>query len=189
MTNRRFQQGRTMTLASDAITARLIGKGQNTAKLGRWSWRLFRGKHGVKTRIISAYKPVQATSWRAHQVYNQHCVWLQPQGDQTDPGEAFLRDLSQLLHSCQPKGERIVLFMDVNDDVNQSKTTEVLASCDLHECICSAHPDSTPPPTHVIGSWPIDGIFVMPELRSIRCGYLLFNKSPGDHRTAYVNFS
>lgn len=184
-----FQQGGTMTLALDVITARLTNKGQDETGLGRWSWLLFHGKHGTRTRIITAYQPVNSREGRLQSVYSQQRRWLRRYGDKTCPRKAFLRDLLLFLQHCRQNQERIVLLIDANDDIRSSDTTTALADADLLESITSHHSSQPPPATHRRGSKTIDGIFLSPELQPSRAGFLSFDSSPGDHRAGYIDIS
>lgn len=70
-TNQTFQQGGTMTMAFDVATSRMVNKGQDPTGLSRWSWLLFQGKHGIRTRIITAYQPVSSGHQDLMAVYAQ----------------------------------------------------------------------------------------------------------------------
>ena len=186
---RQFQHGGTMILAHDAITTRMIQKGQDQTGLGRWSWMLMQGKNGIRTRFISAYCPVKNNSGDLNAVYAQHGRWLRHAKKNKDcPRKVFLEDLCQFLSACRQNHERVAIFMDANDDVRQSKLAEALAELDLREAITSHHPDLKPPATYIRGSRTIDGIFLSPELQTVQAGFMAFGPM-GDHRPAYVDIA
>ena len=53
----RAQYGGTETVCLDQLAHRTGGTGADERGLGRWSWILFRGKHNLNTRIVTAYQP------------------------------------------------------------------------------------------------------------------------------------
>ena len=185
--DRKTQYGGTMLLAMDQITQRLTQKGQDQSGLGRWSWMLMNGKDDIKTRFISAYCPTRSNRGNTGAVYNQQRRWLRHHRKKEKcQRKAFIQDICHFINGCRTRNERIVMFIDANADVRNSPLTTALAELDIREGITSQHPDSTPPATYELGSLPIDGIYLSPELQPTRAGYLPFC-GIGDHRAAYVD--
>ena len=185
--DRKTQYGGTMLLAIGQITQRLTQKGQDQSGLGRWSWMLLHGKDDIKTRIISAYCPTRSNRGNTGAVYNQQRRWLRRQRRKEKcPRKAFIQDICHFINGCRTRNERIVMFIDANADIRDSPLTTSLAELDIREGVTSQHPDSTPPATYELGSLPINGIYLSPELQPTRAGYLPFC-GIGDHRAAYVD--
>jgi len=183
-----FQWGGTMLTAHDTITTQLTQKGQDPKGLGRWSWMLLQGKHGARTRIISAYCPNRSNAGRLQAVYSQQQRWLRYKHNiQTCPRQVFIDDLIHFISACRHKNERIVLFIDANDNILQSPLSTALAELDIREGITGHHPTLRPPATHSRGSRTIDGIFLSPELQPTKAGFLALSPHLGDHRPTYVD--
>ena len=54
-----FQSGGTAMIATNATASFTLTSGVDPQGLGRWSWIRLTGKHGLTTRIISAYCPIK----------------------------------------------------------------------------------------------------------------------------------
>ena len=91
-----------------------MGAGSDKAKLGRWTWARYRGKGGVVLRVVSIYQPCQNKTGE-RSVYAQHKHYLQGQNDDTEPREAFRRDLQQELQEWIDEGDQIIIGGDVNE--------------------------------------------------------------------------
>jgi hypothetical protein len=63
--------GGTAYLTSKSASHKVSLKGEDPLGLGRWTWAVFTGKQGLKTRIISGYRPVRDCSNRAGIVFSQ----------------------------------------------------------------------------------------------------------------------
>ena len=187
--DRYSQYGGTMLMAMDAAGPRMTTKGKDSTGLGRWSWMLFHGKEGIRTRIISAYCPVYSQEKRLSTVYSQQGRWLRRFRKTNEcPRKVFIEDLSTFVGACRSRHERVVLIIDANDDVRTSQLSQSLATHELREGITSHHSELTPPATHRRGSRPIDGIYLSPELHPLRAGFMGIC-SIGDHRPSYVDLS
>ena len=101
---------------------------------------LFQGRKGVRTRIVSAYRPCRASDDRLQTSFTQQKRWLRLQGDNTNPREvAFLAP-------CRERRERIVLLIDANEDTRQGPLSLALSDLDLTEAITNHTPSSSLPP-------------------------------------------
>jgi hypothetical protein len=63
--------GGTAYLSSKSASHKASSKGTDPLGLDRWTWAVFTGKQGLKTRIISGYRPVRDRSNRAGTVFSQ----------------------------------------------------------------------------------------------------------------------
>lgn len=185
------QYGGTAILAYDEIASRASLKtGKDNSGLGRWTWMLFEGKHGYRTRIISAYNPCKSKG--AETVYMQHCRYFQKQGDSTCPRILFQKQLTAQINKWQKMGENIVLLMDCNENLTRLGPLQkaMLHECNLIDPIRLAYQGTNTklPPTSLTGSCPIDSIFVSKQLQHInRGGWLKHGETVGDHRALYID--
>jgi exonuclease III len=54
----------TAYITSALASHRVEQKGKDTTQLGRWTWAVFTGRQGIKTRIINGYQPIKDTARR-----------------------------------------------------------------------------------------------------------------------------
>jgi hypothetical protein len=70
---KRHQYGGTAILSINNAACRVMGSGRDATGLGRWTWTRFRGRNGITTRIICAYRPcIPAGANKVCSVYAQH---------------------------------------------------------------------------------------------------------------------
>lgn len=190
----RRQWGGTAVLAMGETATRITESGSDSTGLGRWTWFRFEGKGGVSTRIVSAYQPVPSDYSHGWTVNAQHHTYFNSKGDFTNPRAAMLRDLEQVLRRWRNDGDRIVLCIDMNDDMTNSPMQRMLSSegLDMREAALARYPDLPKTSTYMkpngtVGKRPLDGIWLTPDLPDAQSGWLSFPKSFDDHRTAIVD--
>lgn len=179
------QFGGTATIAVNECANRVTCSGADETGLGRWSWLLIEGKHDIKVRIITAYNPCKTSSTRPATVYAQQKRYFLSKNISTCPRTKFQIDLCTQIKKWQDKNNRIVLMIDMNENMNrtngpllQALTQEV----GLIDPIKLKHHHTPPPITQNRGSCQIDGILVSPELRNIvKAGWTAFGDGIGDH--------
>jgi hypothetical protein len=165
--------------------------------LGRWTSEKYRGRHGVCTRVVIAYRPV----------YNDHgplSVWMQQssyfleKGEERDPREMFLIDIVAKLNEWTDQGDQIVLMLDANQDLSDKREgsahSRLTCGGRLEEIISTRHgydKEGKRVATYLRGSAPIDGIFVSKSLNvpDLRCGFTEIWSGTGvfDHRVLWVD--
>ena len=92
--------------------------------------------------------------------------------DGRSPQEAFIEDLFSTLQWWTEQGEIIVLAIDLNENVIDSKFTSKLESISLVEAIITKHFSCCRSVrTHQQGKIPIDGIFIPSSLAITSAGY------------------
>ena len=91
-TGTRVQAGGTGVLAHDKISHFAMGSGSDNAKLGRWTWSRFRGKHGMVLRVVSVYRPCESSGGE-RTAWSQHKTYLNDNNDDRNPRDAFMEDL------------------------------------------------------------------------------------------------
>jgi hypothetical protein len=114
-TSRRLFGGTACFLTKDTVH-QAISHGNDPSNLGRWTWSLLRGRNGIATRIISAYRPVRSFNDEALTVYSQHELYFRQLDEWRDPRQAFFEDLDQSVTQWLLAGEQIILGMDLNED-------------------------------------------------------------------------
>ena len=89
--------GGTAYLTSKTMSHKVEAKGEDPTKLGRWTWALLTGRQGIKTRIISGYRPIKDTSNRVGTVHSQHQKYFHDTKTDKEPRQGFLDDLQVLI--------------------------------------------------------------------------------------------
>jgi len=102
-----WQFGGTALFSFDKAAHRIIERGQDPARLGRWCWSRFRGKSQHTLRVVTAYHPNPPGG--PFTVYAQHASYFNSVGDNWCPRLAFLQDLERGLQSFLLDGDQIVL--------------------------------------------------------------------------------
>jgi hypothetical protein len=102
----------------------------------------------------------------------------------------LLEDLRTHLTTWRQNGERLLVFIDANEDSTNGPFHALFTGPDLHmrEAISHRHPDPRWPHTATyakgdsLGKWPIDGAYVTPDIPVDAATWLQFIPSLGDHR-------
>ena len=146
-----------------------MGSGRDTTGLGHWTWTRFRGRNGIITRIICAYRPcIPAGVNKVFSVYAQHQRFFDERLDDICPWEAFIRDLCADLDSWLEQGEQLIVALDANEDLRSGPVATAFQARNLWEVLLTRHGRNAPPTTDN-GSAVIDGIWATPSI-GIECG-------------------
>ena len=184
---REFQPGGCMTLSLGPASHRIGSKGEDKSKLGRWSWTRYRGVNNISLRIITAYRPCQHHGAGPSTVHSQHQRYLDNNNDQRSPRDAMLEDLLRDIVTWKNEGDQIILLMDCNEDIRNTRFKQKLLAAGLTEAI--TRDNNRPIPTHSRGSTAIDGIFTSHTIHPRSSGYLPFGEFPSDHRAIWLDIS
>ena len=179
----RKQRGGTATLLRDELAARVIDRGWDETRLGRWSWYRIQGEPGWRTRIVTAYAPTGNKQSDFGSYYKQIQRYIQKKGLRTNPKAMFREDLCRELRHWRSLGDQVLLMMDANENVLEGAMVKKMAKPDigLRAAVHSQVPGHGPK-THIRGSQSIDEIFVTPGLVVVGASYLPFCEDLGDHR-------
>ena len=123
---------------------RATEKGVDPRGLGRWAWTLYRGRQGRNLRIIAGYRPVKNETG-ALSAWSQHKAYLQDTDIDDCPRALFTTDLVEELEKWQEKGDQIVLALDVNDNIYNSKFTTAMQEIGPTEICTERHGPHAPP--------------------------------------------
>jgi len=148
----------------------------------------FRGTNAIILRIVVVYRPVKTSG--ATTAYNQQATALQLQGNSSCPRQQLLDDLSVELTTWIEAGERIVLAIDLNDDIRGEESRVFFESFGLSEVLIALHGPGPPTYLHSNDGHAVDGIFCTPNLAAnVRGGY--FDVGVGiykaDHRCLWID--
>ena len=179
----------TMTFghAADAVT----DTGYDPWKLGRWSWQLLKGKENHRTRIITAYQPVsQSSEEKLKAVYNQHRRHFGSKGIKGCPRDLFRKQLISEMKKWRKDGERLILAMDANDDIDTGKISSALWGNGLRmKEQMTKRVGHRLPATFARGSKPIDGVWTTPDIDIVAARLMPISYGVGDHRCFILDIS
>jgi hypothetical protein len=154
--------------------------------LGRWcSWTLFASPNH-KTRIVCAYNLGKRKSNHLGTIYQQHLRYIQLNNMDTMPYELFCTDFTTSTKQWQTAGERLLLFVDMNEHVLQGHLAKQLLALNLSEATHTSWGEQEPN-THISGSKPIDGVYHSGNLEVTSTLLLSFHEGVGDHRTVLID--
>ena len=188
------QQGSTFGLVFGQLAVTVRSVGTDESGLGCWFWMHFQGHDGHVAQVVMAYMPCTSKQTQVSMVYQQHCHYLDSVGRQHEhPRQAFHRDLVQALGNWQQKGERLVLFIDVNEDTTRGELNLLLTGGELNmqDSVCSHYPSLPATSTFWSGSWlgwvPIDAVYVMADIPIEVGTWMAVRQCPGDHRFCIID--
>jgi hypothetical protein len=126
---------------------------------------------------------------------NQHRRYFDSIGVTGCPRDILRQDIRRLLHQWRQNGERIVVFIDANENVLEGAFHSMFTDPDLgmREAVVHRHPDPRWKRTGTyrkgdsIGSYPIDAVYVTPDLPAEASTWLQFIDPLGDHRFAVID--
>jgi hypothetical protein len=139
---RQCQQGGTMVAAFSQLAGFIEETGSDRTGLGRWSW-IKVGTGEYSTWIISMYQPCNMAKThtstldssgkmkQSRTVWAQHVRYLRKKGIFHDPRKAFCCQLITQLKHWRAKGDEIVLFADLNENVYTGQMAKLLQGDDL----------------------------------------------------------
>lgn len=188
----KFQWGGTAVIAFDTLANMTRASGADETGLGRWSWLQLEGHNNHRIRVISAYNPCRTSTKQFATVYAQHKRYFLSKYKDVCPRQQFRIDLCNQCKKWIDNGELIILLIDCNENLNEMKDLQTHLTSEpisLIDPIRYKYPISGPfPPTTSTGSYPIDSIFVSPQLNDIvRGGWLEIGVGYSDHRILYFD--
>ncbi len=181
----RKQSGGTMTIVNGNMSARIIGIANDPRQMGRWCSILFRGKNGLKFRVITIYRPVHSLG--SLSAYQQQRYTLLDSDIDVCPRTQILNDLRDFISKCKNDGEQLIVVGDFNEDVRGRSLTSFFSDLDLREVLLERHGNEAPN-TYRDGTNPIDGIFGTRNIHIVAGGYLGFDWGlSSDHRMLWID--
>ena len=181
-------------IAIDDITGRLIPKGRGGDEMGRWSFMHLRRNEKSPLTIITVYQVCKSpTNTIGDTSWHQQRRYLDLHNRPEHPRQAFMRDLSAMVHQLQAKNHAIIIGGDWNDWLGspRSQLLQLCTNLNLVDPWLMRYPDDCNFATYEHGSNRIDSVFIsqelIPAVESVRY-------SPGgwlcstDHRAVVLSF-
>lgn len=158
--------------------------------LGRWnSWPFYADRSHV-TRIVSAYNIAHHHSTEFGSSYQQYTRYLQNHDMvHHTPRSLFHNDFTGVLRRWIQDGERLLIFIDLNEHILTSRLAQDLREIGLEEATHLQWPEGVEPRTYIQGSGPNDAVYHTPNLEIVSSMQLSFHEGVGDHRTVIVDVS
>lgn len=156
--------------------------------LGRWcSWLLY-SNPSHKTRVVAAYNVGKNTSEYLGTIYQQHLRYIQHRQWNTTPRNLFRSDFLTAISRWQGKGERLLIFADMNEHILNGPLASRLLDLGLEEAT-HKNWNGIEPNSYVSGSSPIDAVYHSSSLEITASVQLSFHEGVGDHRTVLIDVS
>ena len=158
--------------------------------LGRWaSWMYYADPNHV-TRVVAAYNLGPHHSKQYGSAYQQYTRYLQNKGIVgTTPRALFRQDFLTVLTSWLERGERLLIFIDMNEHILTSSFAQEIMALGLVEATHNHWPSGVEPRTYIRGRGPIDAVYHTPSLEVSAVMQLSFHEGVGDHRTVIVDMT
>ena len=182
----RAQEGGTAIITFDQLANLQNSAGVDRTGLGRWSWIKIKGKHNHVTRIICAYQPCTSKRTSLSSVGAQHRRYLRNKGIKDCPRLAFRKGLTAKLSKWIRAKERLILFLDANENIATGPLSKEFAKLGLRELV-RERTNQPGPSTHSSGQYQIDGVFATVEIDCAGARFLPFWSGIGDHRALVVD--
>lgn len=181
----KVQQGGTFGLAFGQLASRVKDVGADETNAGRYSWFLLKGRDGHSTRVVVAYQPCDKRDGGYGTVYQQQRRYLDSHGRKSESViHAFRQDLVNDLRRWRHAGDRLILFIDANEDTSNGPLSRLVTGpgLNMREAVRAHHPTLPLTPTFQTGRLPIDAVFVTPDLPVTAGAWISSKRCPGDHR-------
>jgi hypothetical protein len=163
-------------------------KGDDFRGLGRWCSTLFYSDPSHRTRVVAAYNVGRQSPKGLKTIYQQQLRHIQTHGLNTTPARLFLTDFVAQLQVWQRQGDRILIFIDMNEHILRGTLARHLLTMGLVEA-SHQHWGTVEPHTFIGGVDPIDGVWHTPDLEVSALAQLSFHEGLGDHRTVLVDIT
>jgi len=138
------QFGGTFWIGSGTATQYITGASKDLWHLGHWSVCTLLSHSGCKLHVIFGYHPCQNYCFCLHSIYAQHCWHFDLINWLLCLRSTFSANLAQSIQEWTPQGNKVLLFANMNGNIQLQEISTFTASCDLLESILSQH--STLPP-------------------------------------------
>ena len=92
---------------------------------------VLRGADGIKTRMVCGYNPCYSVKKVIRSIYQQQMrYFITTEKDRTCPRTRFKNNLLDLLRTWRDQGNRIIVCMDVNEDIYRKSIGRALTELD-----------------------------------------------------------
>ncbi len=184
------QEGGTGAVCFGDATGYIKKVGKDKEGLGHWSWILFRGLDGYNTHLITAYNPCKNKKVNSGTSFQQQRrYFVMEKKDLTCPLILFRQQLTLAIQKWRASGDRIVLFMNHNENVYDGALGKALSNregLNLNEVILM-HTGSQTGTMFFQGSMPIDGLWASSGLDISNACVMPFGYGVGGHHAFILN--
>ena len=104
--------------------------GKDESGLGRWCWIKLRGTT-TSTRIIVAYEACRTRKTAQNATLAQQKRYWKMKGDDRCPRRIFREQLIKTLHDWKEEGDKLILFIDSNENMEKGLLQNMLQSKDI----------------------------------------------------------
>jgi hypothetical protein len=121
-------------------------------------------------------------------IYQQQVRYIQNNNIDLSPSRLFIVNFVAQLQVWQQEGDRLLIFMDMNEHVLRGGLAKYLLNMGLQEAT-QTNWGASEPHTYIRGAEPINAIWFLPELDITSTMQLSFQEGVGHHRTVLVDIS
>jgi hypothetical protein len=183
------QPGGTATFACRELARYTKERTTDSRGLGRWCSTLFYADPTHKFRLVSAYHVGRHKPRGSTTIFQQHLRYIQNTGLSHSPSRLFVIDFIAQLQTWQRQGDRLLIFIDMNEHILRGHLAKYMSKMGLTEATHSRWGTDNEPHTYFRGTEPIDGVWHSPSLDVVATLQLSFHEGVGDHRTALVDIT
>jgi hypothetical protein len=112
-----WQQGGIALFAGKEVWQYISCTEKDFRDLGRWNLRVIQLDPSHRTRLVVAYQVGQAWQSGIQTIYQQHARYMSCPGLLGTPRELFQADIISSITRWVKKGDRIILFIDMNNHI------------------------------------------------------------------------
>ena len=183
----RFQPGGVATMTVDKLAYKVVESGEDSKKLGRWTWIRLRGRNDKHLRVATVYRPCvpSAGSNRSQGSFTVHCQHMRgllKDGDTRLPRRALMEDLQEEVAKWKETGDSVIIMGDFNEDVRNDYCKQWRDNLGLRDAVIDRIGSEYMPATHIRGSEPIDSIWLTANIEVKRIMVMPQEDGVGDHR-------
>ena len=183
------QQGGIALFAGKEVRQYIAKSERDFRGLGRWNSWLIQSDPSHRTRMVVAYQVGQARQKGIQTIYQQHARYISRHGIPGMPRSLFQDDIVTAITNWINNGDRLILFIDMNEHVLSGTLPQKLLRLGLEEAT-HKHWGIDEPNTYVYGdSKPIDGVYHTPDLVITAVAQLSFHEGVGDHRNILIDIT
>ena len=180
----RAQEGGTAIIAFDKLALSISSSSSDP--LGRWCSISLNDKNDNTTHIMVAYQAPKTPCSHIKATYNQQKRYSKSTGNFRCPKKNFRADLDKILTEWRNKGDRVILFIDANENLKRDAIKKLTKKHNMHDMV-KKYSGLPGPPTFFRGSTQIDGVFATDEVSCHFATYLPFFSLIGDHRGIVID--
>ena len=184
----KYQPGGCGMVAMGSIQQYIRKSCSDFRHLGRWDSWLIYATPTHRTRVVTAYNVGRGSPKGVATVYQQTLRYIQNNDLDTTPRELFKIDFLAILQTWQEQGDRLLVFVDMNEHILKGPLAKHLMGPGLNLLEAThTHWVGEEPHTFVGGSEPIDAVYYSDKLEITSTKQLSFHQSVGDHRTSLID--